>query len=132
MKVYQTAKRRELLTLLSRDPDRAYTPEELSAALSDDGHGKSTVYRLLSRFEDEGVVRKITDGKHRACYQYIGTEACHHHLHLQCSVCGRLFHADEETTHLFEDRLKACFGFSLSDTTTVLMGRCHGCEEALI
>ena len=132
MKIYQTERRRELLELLSRDPDRAYTPEEISLALLSGGRGMSTVYRLLSKFEAEGLVRRITDGGRRVSYQYIGREACHHHLHLQCSLCGRLFHIDEETTHLFEARLHEAFGFSLADDRSVLLGTCRGCQGEVV
>ena len=62
---YKTGKRELILELLSRDADASYTIEQIAAAITDDGHGKSTVYRLVSELVDEGCLRRLSDGRTR-------------------------------------------------------------------
>ena len=47
--IYNTEKRAELLDFLKHGDGRAFTVEEICAAILQDGKGKSTVYRLISK-----------------------------------------------------------------------------------
>lgn len=56
--------------------------------------GMATVYRLLDKLVDEGVIAKYNiDAGTPACFSHLGThlsqETCYH---CKCSVCGKLIH----------------------------------------
>jgi Fur family ferric uptake transcriptional regulator len=126
---YNTEKRAELLRFFSERSTEAYSLDEVCEILLPDGKGKSTVYRLISRFVDEGAVRKIADVRTRHnSYQWIG-EGCSHHLHLKCTVCGQVIHLDHETSHKFENTLRAALSFMLDEEQTLLFGTCKGCTK---
>ena len=128
MKIYHTEKREAISRFLRENAHSAFSLEEICSELCPDGKGKSTVYRLISRFVLEGTVRKIADGhsRHNA-YQWIG-EGCHHHLHLKCTECGTVIHLDHETSHAFENALRSSLSFVLDEEQTLLFGRCKGCS----
>lgn len=127
MKIYHTEKRDELSQFLTRNAQTAFSLEQICRELCPDGKGKSTVYRLISRFVLEGSVRKIADGHSRHnTYQWIG-ESCHHHLHLKCTGCGVVIHLDHETSHALESTLRTTLSFLLDEQQTLLFGKCKRC-----
>ena len=126
---YNTEKRNKILNFFKRDL-LPHSIEEIATAILKDGKGKSTVYRLISKLVDEGVVQRITDPKsRRVTYQYIGRGECHEHLHLKCKECGKLIHLDEDTSESLEKRIKKIAGFEIDDGA-LLFGRCESCHLA--
>ena len=126
---YTTGKRQRIIDFLSKNCQSAYTLEEISSALTEDGKGKSTVYRIVSELVAEGKITRISDGRTRHCtYQYVGGESCHAHLHLKCKGCGRLVHLDEGVSRDFERTLKSVGGFTIEEGT-MLFGTCKECTE---
>lgn len=126
---YTTGKRQKIIDFMLKNSEHAYTLEEICEATTDGGKGKSTVYRLVSELVAEGRLTRLSDGKTRHCtYQYVGTEACHGHLHLKCKDCGRLVHLDDETSEKLEKTVLKVGGF-LIDEGALLFGRCEKCAE---
>jgi Fur family ferric uptake transcriptional regulator len=131
MKGYQTEQKKLLLTYLSTHADRAFTLEELGAVMTACGVGKSTVYRLVARLTDEGAVRRYAREQGRGyTYQYLERQECHSHLHLRCTVCGRVIHLSEDISHTFAAALSESNHFELDDSRTLLFGRCETCLSA--
>jgi len=125
--IYNTEKRTELLEFLKLGGGRAFSIEEICRAILKDGHGKSTVYRLISKLVDEGAVRRIADGKNRhVTYQYIHSGHCAEHLHLKCKECGKLIHLDGDVSTTLEMSIRKTEGFVL-DCGALLYGRCENC-----
>ena len=125
---YNTEKRAEILEFFSKEAGKAHSAEDICSAILKDGHGKSTVYRLISRLVDEGILRRISDGKTRhVTYQCVHTGGCSEHLHLKCNVCGRLIHLDKETSHTLGVSILKSEGFTIDDGA-LLYGRCESCE----
>ena len=128
---YKTGKKELIVELLSKNADRSYTIEEISDAVTFDGRGKSTVYRLVSELVESGSLRRLSDGKTRHCtYQYVGDERCHKHLHLKCKECGRLIHLDEGITRAFEKKILTLGGFCIEEGS-FLFGTCSECVQGV-
>ena len=126
---YNTGKRERILAFLRDNGDSSYSLEDICSALTSDGHGRSTVYRIVSELVGEGAVRRLSDGRTRHCtYQYVGDECCHRHLHLKCKGCGRLVHLDEGVSRDFERAVMSVGGFMIEEGT-LLFGRCKDCTE---
>ena len=129
---YNTAARRELVAFFEQNSDRAFTLGEVCAAILNDGKGKSTLYRNVSRLVDSGLVRRLSDGKTRhVTYQFVGGESSSEHLHLKCRNCGKLIHLDAEISHALGDALKKSRGFIL-DSGALIQGRCGDCAEGCL
>lgn len=126
---YKTGKRELILELLSKDADASYTVEQIAASVTQDGRGKSTVFRLVSELVESGCVRRLSDGKTRhATYQYVGGKECHGHMHLKCKGCGRLIHLDERISRDLEKKILSIGGFTLEEGG-FLFGTCRECTE---
>lgn len=124
---YNTEKRAEILEFFSRHGGQAFSAEDICSAILTDGRGKSTVYRLISKLVDQGILRRIADGKTRhVTYQCIHSGGCSEHLHLKCNVCGRLIHLDEQTSHTLGISILKTEGFTI-DSGALLYGRCESC-----
>ena len=131
MKGYQTEQKKLLLAYLSSHADRSFTLDELAAVMTACGVGKSTVYRLVARLSDEGAVRRYAREEGRGyTYQYLERQECHSHLHLRCSICGRVIHLSEEISRIFAKTLLESNQFQLDDSRTLLFGRCDACHSA--
>ena len=131
MKGYQTEQKKLLLAYLSSHADSAFTLDELAEVMTACGVGKSTVYRLVARLTEEGAVRRYAREEGRGyTYQYLERQECHSHLHLRCTVCGRVIHLSEAVTRLFAETLAGENNFALDDGRTLLFGRCADCRTA--
>ena len=129
---YKTGKKTEIIAFLTKNKSRSFTLGEICAAVTGDGSGKSTVYRLVSELTAAGVLRRLSDGHTRHCtYQYVGGASCRGHLHVKCKGCGRLFHLDAELSAELRERVLSAGGFTL-DFGELLFGRCTDCEEARV
>lgn len=125
---YKTGKREAILDFLSGNSESSFTLLEICSAVASDGHGKSTVYRIVSELLEDGCIKRLSDGKTRHCsYQYIGEEECRGHLHLKCRGCGRLYHLCHEVSDELSKTLRES-GFSLDDGA-MLFGKCNSCNE---
>ena len=125
--IYNTEKRTKLIDFLSSNSMEAFTAEQICQRILDGDCGKSTVYRLISKLVDDGIIHRIADAKtRRVTYQYVGSGDCSEHLHLKCKECGRLIHLDGITSHILEKRIFKSEGFTL-DGGAMIFGRCEIC-----
>ncbi len=125
--IYNTEKRTKLIEFLSENSKNAYTAEQICKNILADERGKSTVYRIISKLVDDGLLHRISDAKtRRITYQYIGSRGCSEHLHLKCTGCGKLIHLDDTTSHILEKRIFKSEGFAL-DCGAMIFGKCEGC-----
>ena len=109
---------------------------------------RATVYRTLTSLTDAGVLSHVHLGgsatvyhlaTHRpgetretspAAYEMKGTEPhVHGHLHVQCSVCGRVQDAPGDVLDEAERRLREALGFELDTSHAALLGRCVDCAR---
>ena len=133
MAEYITEQKTMLLTFLRSNHDNAFTVDELTVAMNTSygakAPGKSTIYRLITKLSDDGVVKKFAKtGSRCFVYQIVGEGDCHNHLHLKCLDCGKLIHLDEEISEELLDKVKMINDFSVNEDETVLLGKCAECK----
>ena len=126
MEGYHTDQKDRLLDFLGRNTTRQFRMEEIVSAL-DGKVGKSTVYRLMRSLVGEGRVRRFELGR-TIYYQYLSGAACDSHLHLKCTVCGRMQHLDCSVSTFLRRQILATDRFELDDKLTLLFGRCDKCR----
>ena len=131
---YKTKTRNYIIEYLKENADKRFTAKDIVDALSSKGDSinRSTIYRNLERLSQEGSLVKYKENDINAsCYQYSEKhEACHQHMHAQCSDCGRIFHLDN---HLFEEvekQMRSEYGIDIDYGKTVLIGLCDECKRA--
>ncbi len=136
MAKYNTEQKKILLDFLMQNSESSYTIEEITEALARHGEGvapaRSTVYRLMnSLVEDKKVHRTAAKSGRSFLYRCTPHDECRHHLHLQCTECGRIFHLDRDTSEGLLAGVRAAKSFEVSEAQTVLFGRCTQCIPAL-
>ena len=131
MSSYQTEQKKILLDFLSKNRDRSFTIDEITAGIEKSGASlaRSTVYRLASKLEGEGVIRRFVKADSRsASYQLAACEHCEAHLHLKCVGCGKLVHMDETISDELIRKIRATSAFSVDEEESVLYGKCSTCS----
>ena len=129
---YQTQQRKILISFLVDSHDRQLTIEEIMEGLKDEGRNvpQNSVYRLMKKLVDEGVVRRhAKEDSRQYVYQIIESEECHSHLHLQCTECGKLVHLSHEATSEARQWMQGATGFELNQEKTFLYGTCKECKK---
>ena len=127
MAEYLTEQKKTLLEFLKSNSGSSYTIDEIHTSLGG-SMGKSTVYRLMTKLVEEKQVHRSAGEGRQFLYRITADEHCKHHLHLQCTDCGRVLHLDEATSDALLDSVRAARDFLVSEEDTVLMGRCAGCK----
>ncbi|TSE20764.1 Zinc-specific metallo-regulatory protein [Tepidimonas alkaliphilus] len=121
----ETRQRRAVLRVLRVSPHPLLPAELLAAARAEvPGLGLATVYRLLRRLLDQGMVQRVELPGEPARFQW----AAHgHRHHFRCRGCGRVFELDYCPGSL-QDWAPA--GFRVEAHDVVLYGRCADCAGA--
>ncbi|MBQ1433418.1 MAG: transcriptional repressor [Ruminococcus sp.] len=130
---YNTLQREELIEFMSKHRSSAYTVKEIADLMKQDSSipkppGESTVYRLIKDLVENGEVKRTVRGNSRTfVYQLTDGETCHHHLHMKCVTCGKLYHMDDESSRELVERILKEDSFEI-DSSAVLPGKCGGCR----
>lgn len=132
---YRTRQREALLDYFCRHRGQAMSAQDLAQAIQDDPTvmpkpGRSTVYRLVQKLADEGLIKRyMQENSRQFVYEMTDRdEHCSEHLHLKCITCEKLIHLDREETNRVKDDV-ARDGFQLDSRQTVLFGLCAHCRK---
>lgn len=132
---YQTEQKRILLAYMKAHSDRAFTIEELCSRLKEEPAlksvpGKSTVYRIMPELIEEGLVKRfVKENSRKFLYQMVCGEHCDSHLHMKCSVCGKLYHMEDEESEALLLQVMRRHHFQIDEGKTLLFGQCEECLE---
>lgn len=132
---YRTQQREALLNYFCRHRGQAMSAQDLAQGILDDPTvtpkpGRSTVYRLVQKLADEGLIKRyMQENSRQFVYEMTDRdEHCSEHLHLKCITCEKLIHLDkEETSRVRQDVERD--GFQLDSRHTVLFGLCAHCRK---
>jgi Fur family ferric uptake transcriptional regulator len=123
-----TLPRVKILQILENAESHHLSAEDVYRVLleSDEDIGLATVYRVLTQFEEAGLVtRHNFEGGHSVFELDHG----HHHDHLVCVKCGRV---EEFVDPIIEDRqqdIAKKAGYSITDHSLNIYGICSTCQQ---
>ena len=135
MAVYRTEQKKLLIDFLKEHSNESFTIEEIVNRMSGDekissAPGLSTVYRLMPKLVETGIVKRFTgDRKRRFVYQIVAGEHCGMHLHMKCVECGRLLHMNDTVSEALLKEIFNASSFSVDSGRTVLFGKCDDCKK---
>jgi len=126
-----------VLEVLCTDPLRAYTHAELEAALARMGvlANRVTIYRLLERLVDTGLLDKHTDHSDRAWrFGWRAEQADTAQARFECDACHRHFQLPEasEPTKAAADQILSALsslGHQGQRVDLSIHGTCAGCVD---
>lgn len=122
-----TLPRVKVLEILEKTDQRHMSAEDVYKSLLEMGEeiGLATVYRVLTQFEDAGLVSRLSiDGGHAVFELKDGS----HHDHLLCVKCNRI---EEFVDEVIEQRQRAIAlekGFDMTDHSLYIYGICRHCK----
>ncbi|KPV41659.1 Fur family transcriptional regulator [Thiohalorhabdus denitrificans] len=121
-----TRPRLMILQLLEDSEERHLTAEGVYRSLLDAGEevGLATVYRVLTQFEQAGLVKRHHFDGERAFFELDENK---HHDHMVCVRCGRVEEFYNEQIERLQQEVAKEHGFRLTDHRMELYGLCADC-----
>ncbi|TVO75909.1 ferric iron uptake transcriptional regulator [Sedimenticola selenatireducens] len=118
-----TAPRVKILELLERSDEQHVSAEDVYKMLlaANEDIGLATVYRVLTQFEEAGLVEKhhFEDG-----YSVFELNKGEHHDHIVCVTCGRVEEFVDDTIENRQKKIADDLGFQISEHELVIYGKC--------
>ncbi len=117
-----TLPRVKILQILENSQDRHLSAEDVYKALLEAGDdvGLATVYRVLTQFEQAGLVERHNfDGGHSVFELDNGG----HHDHLVCNDSGRVIEFHNDRIEQLQEEIARELGFELTGHSLVLYGK---------
>lgn len=128
---YKTKVRATLFEFLQENSDRGFSAIDLLTylRLNIEGVNKTTVYRNLDRLCEQGIIYKYREPEHEGWfYQYSKEHShCNTHMHGKCSLCGKLFHIEDDFIIDFQEKVQKTYGLNIDFGKTLLIGVCQNC-----
>ncbi len=121
-----TVPRLKILEIFQKGEQRHMTAEDVYRALIDENSdvGLATVYRVLTQFEQAGILSRSHFESGKAVYELNEGK---HHDHFICTACGKVeefFDADIEKRQQSVAKSK---GWIIQDHSMALYGLCAQC-----
>lgn len=117
-----TLPRVKILQLLDQAHERHMSAEDVYKALLESGEevGLATVYRVLTQFEQAGLVERHNfDGGHSV----FELDSGEHHDHMVCTETGRVVEFHNDQIEQLQKRVAEELGFELTGHSLVLYGK---------
>jgi len=123
-----TLPRIKILNFLEQSKVRHMSAEDVYKAMLDSGEevGLATVYRVLTQFEQAGLVtRHHFEGGHSVFELNEGK----HHDHILCVKCGRVDEFVDKTIEERQIKIAQEKGYSMTDHSLYIYGICNSCQN---
>ena len=122
-----TLPRLKILEVLEKSPNHHLSAEDIYRILIDQNEevGVATIYRVLSQFEESGIVQKLNFENNQAVYELCGLE---HHDHLVCVKCNKIIEFQDDVIEKHQLQIAKKHGFELTDHSLYLYGLCKDCH----
>ena len=88
--------------------------------------GLATVYRVLTQFEQAGLVIRHNFEGGRAVFELDDRE---HHDHLVCTGCGRIQEFHDLVIENHQTKIAVKYGFTITDHALAIYGECEDCAK---
>lgn len=102
--------------------------EDVFRRLRDSGEdiGLATVYRVLTQFQDAGLVIKHNFDNDQAVFEL---ESGHHHDHMVCMRCNKVIEFSDEVIEQRQQDIARKHGFKLTHHNLTMHGICSDCQK---
>ena len=123
-----TLPRLRILQILEDEAGLHVSAEDVYRALLTAGEsiGLATVYRVLTQFEQAGLVIRHNFAGGSAVFELAAGE---HHDHLVCVRCDRVTEFVDETIERRQRKIAADAGFTMTDHSLIIYGVCGECKR---
>lgn len=122
-----TVPRLKILEIFQKGTQRHMTAEDVFRVLLDDRSdvGLATVYRVLTQFEQAGILSRSHFESGKAVYELNEGQ---HHDHLVCLDCGRVEEFYDAEIEKRQQAVARAKGFTIADHALSLYATCNKAE----
>lgn len=123
-----TGPRMKILQILENAKEHHLSAEDIYRTLVDSAEdiGLATVYRVLTQFEEAGlVVRHHFEGGQSV----FEIDHGHHHDHLVCIKCGRVEEFIDAVIEKRQEEIAKNAGYTITDHSLNIYGLCAKCQK---
>jgi Fur family ferric uptake transcriptional regulator len=119
-----TIPRLKVLTIFEQSKTRHLSAEDVykQMLLEDLDVGLATVYRVLTQFEQAGILRRSNFESGKSVFEL---DQGSHHDHLVCLDCGRVEEFFDPRIEERQRKVAEARGFELQDHSLALYGQCQ-------
>lgn len=121
-----TLPRLKILEIFQSGQQRHMTAEDVFRVLMHERSdiGLATVYRVLTQFEQAGILLRSNFESGKAVYELNEGQ---HHDHLVCMSCGKVEEFYEPEIEKRQQKIADKLGWRIEDHSMALYGRCGDC-----
>lgn len=125
-----TGPRMKILEIMERettDNDRHLSAEDVYKILlkADEDIGLATVYRVLTQFEQAGILQRHHFETGKAVYEL---DKGDHHDHIVCVKCGEVTEFHNPEIEALQDKIAEENGYRIVDHALYMYGVCGECQ----
>ncbi len=122
-----TLPRLRILEILEKGENRHMSAGDIYRTLVMQGEevGVATIYRVLTQFEESGMINKLNFDNGQSVYELSNAE---HHDHLLCVKCGKIDEFNDEVIEQHQHDIAIQHGYQLTDHCLYLYGLCQNCQ----
>lgn len=123
-----TLPRLRVLSILENSKIRHLSAEDVYKELLNEQYsvGLATVYRVLTQFEDAGLVIRHHFEGDRSVFELNDED---HHDHMICAQCARVTEFVDRRIESLQEKVAEQHGFLLQDHSLTLYGICARCQN---
>jgi Fur family ferric uptake transcriptional regulator len=123
-----TTPRRKILEIMEAAKDHHMSAENIYRLLleADEEIGLATVYRVLTQFQEAGLVVRHNFEGDQAVFELDHGE---HHDHLVCVKCGRVEEFIDATIEARQEAIATNAGYQMTEHSLNIYGICSPCQN---
>jgi len=124
-----TLPRLKILEVFQKGTQRHMTAEDVFRVLLDERSdiGLATVYRVLTQFEQAGILLRSNFESGKAIYELNEGQ---HHDHFVCTSCGKVEEFYDPEIEKRQQAVAKAKGWVVEDHSMALYGQCANCAKA--
>ncbi len=118
----------KILEILDQRRDDHMTAEDVYKVLLENNEdiGLATVYRVLTQFEQAGLVHRHHFEGGQSIFELAQGE---HHDHMLCTVCGKVEEFVDEEIEKRQLAIAKKAGYRITDHSLYIYGVCPNCQK---
>jgi len=123
-----TNPRRKILEIMETTKDHHMSAENIYRLLLDSGEeiGLATVYRVLTQFEEAGLVSRHNFEGDQSVFELDHGE---HHDHLVCVKCGKVEEFVDDMIESRQEEIAKKAGYQITEHSLNIYGICGKCQK---
>ena len=119
-------KQKEIIVDIIKKQKKQFTIKNIYE-LGNESVGLTTIYRLVDKLVDEGILNKEISKDNITYYQYL--EKCDedNHFYLKCDKCGKVIHIDCDCISDLSNHILKQHKFRTNKEKIIINGKCNNC-----